>query len=184
MRGTAFAILAGFMACLGLGCGSSKAPGGGAGAAPKPGDARLPVTKDALPDASKLPDVLGSKGEFYGPHITVWVNGELYIDTAFRDSEEVSSKQLRNYLSRMVFQNTKQVRIKADEADPNTASLNAKFELRLADNRRKGEATPKMTFNELRLMRSPSEPETWVLTAEGIELIEKAVPKKQDERGL
>jgi hypothetical protein len=99
-----------------------------------------------------------------------------------RDNEVVSAEQLGNYLARIRFTTTKKVTIRADEADGQKARLKAKYELALAVNRRDSgrSSAPVMrvTFDEMRFARSASNPEAWVLSAEGIELIEMAVPQK------
>ena len=107
------------------------------------------------------------------------MNGDLYVNTELRDSEVVSAGQLGNYLARIAFRNTKKVKIKADEADAKKAQLNAKFELDLSVNRQDQPSVLRIAFDQMRLARSLTDPEEWVLTAEGIELIEKAMPKKK-----
>lgn len=127
-------------------------------------------------ELADLPAVIGVKEEAkYGPHIAIWVNGDPYVDATLRDSEDVTADQLGNYLSRITFSSTKKVRIKADEGDAKKARLKAKFDLSLSDHRRK--LVLRMSFNEMRLAQSGSDPKAWLLTAEGIELIEKAIPK-------
>jgi hypothetical protein len=139
--------------------------------------------KPADKELADLPDVIGLKAGGYGPHIMIWVNGNLYVDTTLRDSEIVAADQLGNYLSRIAFSDTKKIRIKADDADAKKAKLQAKFELSLFVNRGKSDpaAVPvlKMSFNEMRLAQSRSDPKIWFLTAEGIELIEKQIPEKK-----
>ncbi len=139
--------------------------------------------KPADKEVADLPDVIGLKAGGYGPHIKIWVNGDLYLDTTLRDSEIVGADQLGNYLSRIAFSDTKKVSIKADEADAKKAKLRAKFELSLFVNRGKSDppAVPvlKMSFNEMRLAQARSDPKIWFLTAQGIELIEKAIPEKK-----
>ena len=127
-----------------------------------------------------LPDVLGGSKGGHGPEVKIWVNGDLYVDMTLRDNEVVSGEQLGNYLARIPFKSTKKVTITADQAGAQKARLKAKFELALAVNRRdsgrSSEPVMKISFDEMRFARSVSNPEAWVLTAEGIELIEKAMP--------
>jgi len=171
-------FLMGFM----LGCGpytfshGDKAAQAKIAAAPEP-------QKLADKELADLPDVIGLKAGGHGPRIMIWVNGELYVDATLRDSEVVAADQLGNYLSRISFSNTKKVQIKAGAEDAKKAQLNAKFELGLFVNREKPNppAAPvlKMAFNEIRLAQSRSGSKVWFLTAEGIELIEKAIPEKK-----
>jgi hypothetical protein len=133
-------------------------------------------------EVAGLPDVLGHKEGGHGPAIAIWANGDLYLDTTLRDNEVVSAEQLGNYLARIQFKSTRKVAIRADEADARKAQLTAKFELTVAVNRkdsgRPSAPVMRMSFNEMRLMRSASTPDAWVLTPDGIELIEKAIPQK------
>jgi hypothetical protein len=144
--------------------------------------------KEADKTVAKLPDVIGLPREVYrdgGPQIMIWVNGELYVDTSLRDNQEVSGDQLGNYLARVLFKNTKKVSIRADDGDPKKAILKAKFELGLRVSRPVGEPLSpdilRISFEEMRFKQALYDPGAWVLTAEAIELIEKAVPQKKSD---
>jgi len=117
-----------------------------------------------------------SNAQGYGPHIKVWANDELFLETSLRDNEDVSKKQLGNYLARLAFKSTTKLPIKADAKDADQARATAKFELHLFSQRNVKERKPapllKIAFGELRLSRSKSDPDLWYLTKEGIEFIE------------
>jgi hypothetical protein len=115
----------------------------------------------------------------HGPHIKIWANGELFLDQQLRDNEVVSEEQLGNYLGRVAFRSTAKVPIEADKEKADQAVVKGKFELQLS--RREGKFRPilTVTFEELRLTRLKADKERWYLTREGVELIEKAVPKKK-----
>jgi hypothetical protein len=119
----------------------------------------------------------------YGPRIMIWADGELVLDAALRDNDAIAAKNLANFLTRVAFENTDKIKIKASEADAERAVLKANFELHLTVNDGKGKEPPppvlKVNFTELRLARSKSKREQWFLTSEGIELIEKAIPKQK-----
>lgn len=147
----------------------------------KAGDAADQAREKPGPVAD-LPSVLGPSAGGHGPEIKIWVNGDLYVEMTLRDNEVVSAEQLGNYLARIRFKSTNKVTIRPDEADGQKARLKAKFELALAVNRRdsgrSSEPVMRMTFDEMRFARSVSNPEAWVLSADGIELIERARPQK------
>jgi hypothetical protein len=71
------------------------------------------------------------------------------------------------------------VSIRTDESDPKKAFLKANFELRLGGPRSSDVLT--ISFDEMRFKQSSYDPDAWVLTAEAIERIEKAIPQKKSD---
>ncbi len=111
--------------------------------------------------------------------INIWRNGDWYLTHSLVDTEKkIAAEQLGTYLLQVAFINSQKTPIRADDGDFNKARLKGKFDLSL---QRLGSSPPvlRVSFDELRLTRAPSEPGTWVLSEEGIDLIEKAVGAKE-----
>jgi tetratricopeptide (TPR) repeat protein len=102
--------------------------------------------------------------------VKIWEDGKEFVTIRIRDDQEISSDNLGNYLVRATFQSTAQWIIKADAGDENRATLKGKFQVSVYKG---GGPTP--AFNELRLIRSKNERDTWFLAKDGIDLIEMAM---------
>jgi tetratricopeptide (TPR) repeat protein len=111
-----------------------------------------------------------------GPQITIWANGKLFVKSHVVDEDEVVDDNLGGYLVRVSFKSTAYLQIKGDEKNDKRATLSANFELHLVDQARpKAAPVLKLTFHELRLLRSKSEPNVWFITKDGIEIVETAL---------
>jgi hypothetical protein len=119
-------------------------------------------------------------GQGHGPTITIRANGNEFVKAILVDNQPVSLENLGDYLTRVGFKSTEKTPIKADDANPDRATLKGKFDLDMV-NRRETKTTPVMscTFTEIRLARSKSNPGQWFLTAEGIGIIEEAAAEKK-----
>lgn len=111
----------------------------------------------------------------HGPTITIWADGDMFVNTTLRDNQKVGAELVGDYLGRIAFKSTKKLTIKADAADATRAVVKAKFELRLAEGKN---TVLNCTFSELRLTRAKADREEWFLTREGVALIETELAER------
>lgn len=124
----------------------------------------------------------------HGPRITIWMNNEVLADVTLRDNAAVIPRNLGDFVARVPFGSTGSVIIKGADDAPDRAIVKGVFRLHLAVNEEGKSASAKpsppvvtVTFEDLLLIRSKSSKDVWYLSPEGIERIEKAIPKSSDK---